>query len=301
MYFPYLKSRGEEANAIKEISRENGAFNKMVLPIIEPFSESEGTEYVNKSIIKMVDELMNANKKFIVIVNNESDLDELKKNYSEDKFYENCIFGFLDFFPEEHNFKKGALIHTSQTIEPYDNEHILFHIFMPKLMQIGESYLDYFPKNKKVYITDAFKKYPSNSDYPAEDIFENNRFCFKYQKLGIAGFGDFTILEENFQAASGGNQPLTTHVIHLTKEIKHLGKKYITVNHFLTKPEEEKDISTRSYLTLKKALEHENDFYPSKGIQIIKNCFKNGSTSLAMYKRIGMLHHIELMNSIVNE
>lgn len=297
MYFPYLKARSEEANAlVKTLCEQNSCDN--VIPIIQPCDPEE--EEFFPGFRKIVSNLIEHKKKFICLVGNESDLDRIKVEYPEGVFDEYCVYGFTNFFPLDYNFKNGAVIH-EEAIEVADNSEIIYHVFMPSVLQSDIFYSQNYPKEKAVYISDAFKKYSTNAEYPPVDTFNNSQLCYRYKEIGIAGFGDFTIMEGEAQVGGGGNQNTITHIIHLTNEgTSNAGNPIIEANHFLTTPVQEPDIASRSIKTLNKAYEKRMDFCRTKGIEIIEDyCQENRSTSLGMYKRIGMMHHICLMDEII--
>lgn len=298
MYFPYLKAKGEEANALVGTLCSGNNYNN-VIPIIEPRDLEEEDFY--SGFIKIVDKLIEQQKKFICLVENEGDLKFLKDAYGERVFDEYCIYGFINFFPQSHTFKNGAVIHTEAT-NTIDDVKINYHIFMPSILQSDIFYTQNYPLEKAVYISDAFYKYPRNSDYPAMDAFNNSQLCYRYQRIGIAGFGDYTIMEGNFSSAGGGNQNTITHIVHLTsEETNNLGNPIIATNHFLTTPIEEPTISLRSMKTLEKTYNGSRNLFQSEGVNKLIEVYNNNrATSLGMYKRIGIMHHISLMNNIVN-
>lgn len=299
MYFPYMKAKSEEVSALVKTLCE-GPKCENVIPIIE---SSPGAEEENKTYSgfnKLVSNLIASKRQFICLVREESDLDDLKREYPEEDFYEHCIYGFTNTFPQNYNFKRGAVIH-EEPVMLNDGSEIEYHIFMPSVLQSDIFYPQKYPKEKQVYISDAFNKYPTNADYPQVDTFNNSQLCYRYKEIGIGGFGDFTILEGNAKSAGGGDQNTVTHIIHLTKEdVSNAGNNIIVTKHFLTTPIQEPDITSRSIKTLSKAYEKKDEFIPSKGIEILEEyCRSQRSTSLGMYKRIGMSHHICLMNDII--
>ena len=99
MYFPYLKARAEEANAlVKTLCEQNSCNN--VIPIIQPGDPEEEEFY--SGFKKIVSNLINHQKKFICLVEDENDLDFFKNDYPESVFNEYCIYGFTNFFPQNY-------------------------------------------------------------------------------------------------------------------------------------------------------------------------------------------------------
>lgn len=296
MYFPYLRARKEEVEAIVTTLCREGCDN--VIPILYPSTDDEEELYTHATLKKAIINLVQNNRKFICVISEVNDLAYLKQEICSDKFDECCIYGFYNSFPLIKNFKYGAVLH-NEVNSIIDSSSIDLHIFMPDILQKDIFFSNKFPKEKSVYITDSFDKKDKNSSYGTEDLFKNSSLCYNYKNYGLAGFGDFTILEKDYIVPSGGNPTNTTHVLHLTKECaKNCTNLY--VRHFLTTPVEKVDISERSKSTIKKAYNNKDEFLRTKGIEMIENLFgEDRSTSLGMYKRIGIIHHISLINNII--
>lgn len=290
MYFPYLRSRGEELGAISETKD-----CRNIIPIIELYSdeenENDGGVVFSRDLIKTIKELVSNNKRFVCIFNSPNELKRLEKTVDNSNFYEYCICAFFGTFYDLKEIKYGAIVHNNENCT-YDSDKILYHFFMPEIKNIY--FVERFPRKKSVNIIDSFIKKERNADYGERDNFES--MCYLYREYGLGGFGDFTILPKNYIVGTGGDQNQVTHTIHLTKEKEN---KELEVRHFLTTPEEETGISERSIATLKKAYNARSEFINSRGMEMIEEkAISNSSTSLGRYKRIGIIHHITLMNKI---
>ncbi len=294
MYFPYLYARGEEANAIATIA-ESRIGSSSIIPIID--NSFDGTNLDSSK--KMVGKLIENMRKFILFVNDETELDKYEKEHGN-IFYDYCILGGKNYFINNNKFKYEAILY-EQNVNFVDDSKILYHIFSSENSWLIQPFSNEYGTSKVVVLFDAFKIWEPNINYPNQDLFKNSGICFTYKKMKFAGFGDYTILSKGFSASSGGNAATITHVIHLTKKSKNEDNSdCIVTRHFLTSREEEEDISTRSNKTLKKVVEHKSEFLNSKGLQEIENILNTrGSTSLGMYKRIGIIHHLELMDWIM--
>lgn len=293
MYFPYLTVRGSEAEAIEKTICNYSDLN--VVPILEPFYEDEALLYAYRTLKKVIKILIENRKKFILVISEEDNLEHLKAEHSD--FDEYCIRGIKSFRFLEHQIDpryQYAVIHAKHHLEYLDNDSIEYHIFMPAVSLV-ESYTSIYPVEKTVLIEDAFLRYPTNSDYPDSDYFRTN-LPFTYRERGILGFGDFTILEQDFRVAGAAKPRYITHVLHITRAEQRMLKVY----HFLTTPAEEVDISNRSKKTLKKAYIGTRDFSRNKGLQMLEDYyFRDRSTSLAKYKTIGIINHIEVIRSLI--
>ncbi|PHI09066.1 sce7725 family protein [Fusobacterium polymorphum] len=293
MYFPYLYSRGEEANAISTIC-QNGFSSNTVVPIIDVSQEGTSSEAARKMIMKLI----NNNQHFILLPNSDTMISEYYDKDFDREFYNYCILGSWNYFANDNRFNQEAILYNSISENFSDNNKIAYHIFLSEIFFIVNSFISQYGSNKVVPIFDAFKVWTPNANFPNQDIFLNYAFCYKYKNLNYAGFGDYTILSSLPPNNTSANAQTITHTIHLTKEsFDDKNQKCIVVRHFLTTPSEEEDITTRSKKTISKVRQSQSEFLSTVGLKEILNV--NGGTSLGRYKRVGIMHHIELMDYII--
>ncbi len=293
MYFPYLVARGEEANSLKDLTVLGGS--SKVIPILQAFSDDDDIKYSYTALMKACRSLIEKKNKFILLVYLDDSLGELE---SISNFNTYCIRGYDYTDYANINFDENleyALIHHHPITTINDNELVKYHIFMPSTLMF-DTYINSFPNNKIVVLADAFIRHEPNRDYPRIDIF-NSELPFTFKSKGYVGFGDFTILPYNSIISGQANANDITHVIHLT----HIGEDTkLYVDHYLTTPSEEPDNSRRSVKTLNKVKPNISKYTPTCGINKLSTLISTGvATSLGMYKRIGIMHHIELINSII--
>ena len=270
MYFPYLYSRGEEANAISTIC-QNGFSSNTVVPIIDVSQEGTSSEAARKMIMKLI----NNNQHFILLPNSDTMISEYYDKDFDREFYNYCILGSWNYFANDNRFNQEAILYNSISENFSDNNKIAYHIFLSEIFFIVNSFISQYGSNKVVPIFDAFKVWTPNANFPNQDIFLNYAFCYKYKNLNYAGFGDYTILSSLPPNNTSAN----------------------AVRHFLTTPSEEEDITTRSKKTISKVRQSQSEFLSTVGLKEILNV--NGGTSLGRYKRVGIMHHIELMDYII--
>ena len=293
MYFPYLKLRQQEALAVKDTICSYS--DNKVLPILEPYRDNETELYKYNTLINTVKSLVNANKQFILIIRSEADLKILKGKVLNFDNY--CLRGYYSDNPMVKSYQGNndiVVIHKSSNTTVQDVNRIKFHIMLPSVLRFS-TYINYYPKNKVVKIEDGFIKHAPNSTYPVSDVF-NSESVFTFKQDGYVGFGDYTILEESYDVPTGAQADHVTHVIHLTRQQDSMSK--LEVCHYLTTPAMEPDNRTRSILTIEKAYNDRSRFLYTKGIKLIIDKYKQG-TNPAYYKRIGIIHHIELMHSLI--
>lgn len=293
MYFPYLYSRGEEANAIATIC-QNGFTADTVIPIID-VSQEETTQEAAR---KMITNLINNDQYFILLPSFDVDFSVFYDRNYESKFYKYCILGTWNYFINDKRFNQEAILYNSLPEDFDDNDKIRYHIFLQDAFLGLHNFISKYGYNKVVLIFDAFKVWEPNANFPNQDMFLNSSFCYKYKDLNFAGFGDYTILSSSLPRNTPANAQRITHTIHMTKEsFDGEEKKCIVVRHFLTTPSEEEDITTRSIKTINKVRENQSEFLNTIGL--IELLSLNGGTSLGRYKRIGIMHHIQLMDYII--
>lgn len=293
MYFPYLKLRQQESLAVRNTVCRY-ADNKVV-PVLEPYCENEAELYNYRYLTSTIEDLISSNKKFILIIDDENNLSVLKSRFINFNNY--CIRGYYNDNPLVTNYQGTydvAIIHRDRTIIIQDNNNIKYHIMMPSVLR-SPRYINNYPIEKIVNIENGFIKYSPNYKYPVSGTFDADG-VFTFRQDGHAGFGDFTILEEGYDVPSGAQADKVTHVIHLTRKQDAVQK--LEVYHYLTTPAMEPDNRRRSELTIEKAYNDRHRFLHTLGIQLIIDKYPQAS-SPAYYKRIGIIHHIELMHSLV--
>lgn len=296
MYFPFFLARGEEVEAILATIC-NYPDNK-VIPILQPYTTDEDDTYSYARLVKVVNALVKNQKNFILIVQNEEDLNLLKKTLDNGEFDKYCIYGFYNTNENFRNVSQGkqiAILHEGEILDILDNDNIRYHIFLPTTVSNILYYISKYSKEKIVVIEDGFNKQVTNQLYPSLDIFKS-RLCLEYKKMGIVGFGDYTVIGQDSTPGGGGNMNYITHVIHLTTE----NSQRLEVRHYLTTPIEEPNSAERSRKTLEKAYIEKDKFMFTSGIKMLEDKYHAGTTSLGTYKRIGMLNHIDVIYNILN-
>jgi len=290
VYFPYLVARGEEVNALIGLNIL-GPHSK-VLPILQAYSDDDDTKYSYTALVKACKHLILKQNMFILIVEIGESIDDLEAIPDFDTY---CIRGYnrnqFDSIVFDSDLRY-ALLHEYPSTVVCDNSNIDYHIFMPNVIMF-HTVLKMYPLDKVVPIADAFVKHEPNRDYPREDVF-NTELPMTYANEGYVGFGDFTVLPYNSSIGGQANANEITHVIHITIFKDEHNMFY--VDHYLTTPTEEPDNIRRSIKTIEKVIMNISKYETTTGIARLGS-LSGSSTSLGMYKRLGIMHHIELMAS----
>lgn len=295
MYFPYLVARGEEVNALNGLNILGPDSN--IVPILQAFSDDDDVKYSYPALMKACRILIERRNKFILLLDSNDEMGELGEI---NDFNSYCIRGYnydqfhSISFQEQVDY---ALFHFAPSSGIHDHVQIKYHVFMPTVIRF-DTYINSHPLNKVVLMEDAFIKHEPNRDYPRVDIF-NTELPFTYATRGYLGFGDFTLMSYNSSISGQANANDITHVIHLSR--LDTDSSIFYVDHYLTTPTEEPDNSTRSRKTLRKVGPNLSHYETTSGIIKLSALISSGDpTSLGMYKRIGIMHHIELMYLTLN-
>ena len=130
MYFPYLKLRQQESFAVRNTVCRY--MDHKVIPVLEPYCESETELYSYKYLISTIEDLIYSNNKFILIINDESNLSILKSRFLNFNNY--CIRGYFSDNPLVANYQGAydiAIIHRDRSIIIPDKNNIKYHINLP--------------------------------------------------------------------------------------------------------------------------------------------------------------------------
>lgn len=291
MYFPYLKIRLYEKSAILNTIMKYE--DNKVIPILDPFTNNDIIDFDDFSIgYKLIDFFIESKKKFILIVREQSEIEEISKHIAEGIQY--CIFGIysstIEYFVSKDT--KIAILHDSDKYRT-DNINILYHIFTKEAQ--FNSFMSNFTKDKKVFLEDAFIACETNRDYPPENMFSD---LYSTYNREYVGFGDYLTLDRNFKIPDGANMNYITVALHLT--YKPVNSNILKIRHYLTTPEDQIECKNRIKTTLKKAYDDRYMFYNTSGIAIMNELVvENKGTNLAKLKQISLQNHIDLIHSLI--
>ncbi|MDV4131257.1 hypothetical protein CMT25_13985 [Elizabethkingia anophelis] len=298
MYFPYLRSKQAELDALLNVKE---SVYSTTIPIIEPVS-------LKKIQIDKIIKLAQRNLAFILILN-----PKIKKHPEYDEIielvekgglsiYNNFYIGYLvdsslskieieKFISVRPDLKK-VLIHQGEfddlSLLNRINEHIQYNVFIEN--NVSGSYLTNFNINK-ILIRDGFEKKSKNADYPAKSFFYDLNNTFK--NFGFIGFGDFSVIGNVFSESGG---PAQAVAIHLTVNENN----NIYIRHFLSDnrigtkktPEKFLEALTHSVTYIKV-----NKISPTSGIKnYMINYDKLHFPGLAKNKEYSIKNHIEVIN-----
>jgi hypothetical protein len=304
MYYPFLRGRGEELLALREIA--DIITQKNITPIIEPVSS------FSEARIKSFSE---SGASFILTVNPRNS-DTFNPSVIHTKF----ITGFLS---NNDNYWIGFIItkSTSQLdierlIARYStNEIVYIHMdefrnpqwLLTTLRKAGNTGKNIFLNGKtsvsyqisfnqlnceRVILNDAFQKKNRNADYPnTARPFSNIHLTFN--SGGYDGFGDFTIVGNHLAEGGGKAHAVALHLTYL----KPAG---MNIRHFVSKTtDDSKNVAGK----FEEAHEDLCRFIKSEKIGNTKGAKEYLKLShypgLGMPKRFSIMHHIETYGNVV--
>ncbi|WP_026804709.1 sce7725 family protein [Aliarcobacter lanthieri] len=311
MYFPYLYNKQAENLALRTLSTHS--LLSKTIPIVETIfddinidwsDESAINNFIDKKFQALIKDFADNNNKLIIVINQSLisggiSFDKLYRKLSsyvgDNNIDDICYWGIsnTDFENQKNNLiaKKCVIFYESSLNTITSNEvDIKYHILLDAEQSL--SFINLGLENK-VIISDAFKKQRTNRDYPSVSLFPNNIFI--YNRMGLIGFGDYTILEKNPNQSDGGNMNTITVAAHMT--LKEDGN--ICIKHYICTPEEVPDNSSRIANVINQVKEDASIFYQSNGLEKIINIAT--STSLPKLKELTISHHIEKMNYLINQ
>ncbi len=174
----------------------------------------------------------------------------------------------------------------------------LTHAFIKEL--VSDAYPGAFLHSKRIIISDGFRRAVRNSDYPDEDFFGD--LPFTYRSNSYDGFGDFSIVGN---AWSEGGGPAYAVAIHLTlarpSEIT-VGQE-IAVHHFISDQTEDSSDEAGKVLEAVAKVDRAaraGSLLISYGVTEFQRIHGSGSPpKLGPIKELSMIHHLELMSSLV--
>lgn len=241
MYFPYLRGREAELDAVTSIAPQM-ATNQRVIPIIEPVNTQ------TNEILKTLKALNFYKVPYILVVNPqvgpikdypskiESQIDSQRLQL-EGK----ATLGYLihagtkptdvEGFVEKFNARRLSFIHdhNGKDVDRLiglmkRSENISHQIFIDGRTEY--SYQRAFDGYRRVLVQEGFNKATSNAEFPPDELYSD--LHLRYKKLGFYGFGDFTITGKKF-GKGGIPHTVAIHLTYLNSPLEAL-----RIKHFLS-------------------------------------------------------------------
>lgn len=312
MYLPYFRAKRFELLMLRSFSQQITRCSK-IIPIIEPINSN--FKDIKKACVSFVDNEM----PFILIINPQvgkliNKSSEIMNNLILEELlnYSNLQVGLIihphikikmieSFIEDFKNYRK-VFIHNYN--HPNLNDFLKIIETEPKIdmhifnnAKTNTSYQDKFSKFPRVLLIDNFI-HRKNKDYPFVEFFSD--LHNKFIDLNFQGFGDFTIVGDNF--SNGG--PAYAVTIHLTHKDKD---ENIIIFHFISDTTDNpKDPAGKFFEALKKLhayiLKNKNSLNYSTACEEYEDLFRRQHfPGLGALKKISMKQHLELIINLICE
>ncbi|WP_316819461.1 sce7725 family protein [Pedobacter gandavensis] len=307
MYFPFLRGKQFEIEALLEVP--NSVFNN-TLPIIEPVNLPRRKFYktLSQSLIPFVlitnpyHPISNRVSPTLIQDMIDSDLvshPSLLLGFIVDtRFNITELNAFLTSNPTRHKvliFHYDPLISDLSAIKSAITSHPVEYLVFDSTKSNISTRTAFNTHSKHVLLTDGFQRQNRNSDYPVASTFDSN--FDTWRSNGFAGIGDYSIIGNHFKAGGGAQVVVVT--LHLTiKDINGL-----VVHHFSSTFKNTKrgfaaqKFSEANGLLLSSA--HTSSI-TSGGLDIYRDLdARSHNPQLGIAKKASIIHHIELLSSII--
>ncbi len=147
------------------------------------------------------------------------------------------------------------------------------------------------PDARKVVVYDHFKKQTRNADYPETELFTDKNVS---AGGGSTGWGDFSIVGDNYSESGGPAYAVTVHHVHQSEENDAL-----YINHYISdRQDTTADTSGKIMEAVTKLVDHLPDLMPNEtgACHTYRRMVESGNAhSLGFLKKLAIMHHLELM------
>lgn len=316
MYFPYLRGRQYELLALRELVT-NDKLGNNIIPVVEPVK-------MNSTFTSTVDAFVKANHDIAIILNPDVGTFVNDFNYSKEKTEEvDYIKYALEKYKNNHVIKSIILKNDARNfIDSCEKNGIDKSQLI--VINIDQDYLDLYReefdkvtpryvlipdegtfrrrvKLNRVILDDKFKKQSRNADYADKDdeFFSDDHLYYKDEKF--EGFSDYSIVGRDYNEVGFAPYAVAIHLVYFDSD------KNLRIRHFVSKSNEDiTNIAGKFYEAVSKLHEWyvSNPQYAvmTTGFKNLLNHYNNGTyPGLGTVKKLSLMHHLELMDSYLNE
>lgn len=218
MYFPILKGKQNELIALRELSTIINA--QYIKPVIEPVRE-------NIAPLKRTIQQLAENEIVPLVVVNPSLGDYAGGEDLISTFLEGAEGSYLPCVkiknPQDaaaislfQSFGGRAAVYLESSVDR-SLVHVVNQSMYTLVNQTRVSSAAFAELRNKVVYGDSFKKEVKNSDYAEDSLFSG--LHTEYRRLAdVIGFGDFTILSEDYSESGGPAYVVAVHLSYINRE-----------------------------------------------------------------------------------
>jgi hypothetical protein len=310
MYWPYLRGKQEEVLGVKAIFPVLKS-SPLIVPIYSPVNTS------NATLNRFLDIAKSGGR--IAVIINPADGDPVPKiadviTLVDDvlKQYPNKIFPSIEIrdgttvndissFAKKYSKSQCSVIHRDHSIGAQSVVQALstlsikpVHVFVDGQAPSGMK--KSIGSSLSIILRDGFKKQASNGLYKRSSVFDD--LVYSYGSMSYNGFGDFATIGDIFTV--GGSEP--SHVaLHLTEPVTAPAVR-IDCNHFVSTSSVSSDVAVKYANALSLLMKHTGR--PPRAPLNTQGTKEFHATTakypgLGKPKRFSLMHHIELMHSII--
>lgn len=313
MYFPYLRGKQYELLALRDFSTENQGIEKVV-PIIEPVKKQFNG--LNLAMSTML-----ANRLQFAIVLNPKDGDFKHPNVNNDIISSlTSLDGTQEGWIPAYIYKRNSEVLINHLVQ---NNLQQVMIILPNGADVNDEELMNFLRHERVtYIVngnngnrstrarllrlnkqlisleDRFNNKARNADYSdPDDEFFSDDFAY-YNADGLYGFSDYTTLPKDF--TEGGMMPYAI-AIHLTYQ---KAEDQLFIHHFVSDSNfDQSNIRGKFHEAAIKIAPFYNGIAQTSAVGelIAKANQEEGYPGLGYIKKLSILNHLELINTILSD
>ncbi|WP_431702161.1 sce7725 family protein [Pseudomonas sp. BR20] len=233
MYYPILKAKRHELNSLYDLSsRLNAAKYR---PVIEPVNRSfvevfDAVEELHKHSVQPL-VVINPSQGFFSSATSANVFSQLQSNTKSANRFTPCIkvrdssdsisLSLLSMYPGAAVYLENDALMSSVALLNTASLVIL------NQQKVDSDVVDKL--SKVVLYADNFAKKKRNADYGASSFYSNLHVSYKKRKNAV-GFGDFTIMAEEYSESGGPAYVVAIHASHIDALLPNS----IQVRHFLS-------------------------------------------------------------------
>lgn len=297
MYYPILRGKLNELLALRELA--DLSVDKKFCPVIEPVRGALSP------LFKTIRELNDNDIVPLIIFNpTVGDLQE-RPEYIFEQLSAEPDLNYLPVFAIKDNFDDiSSLI---SNIDKYAlflldglNNQIIEESSKAQLTFISSTTAPNLIKrlSNVVLYDDFFKKQKRNADYPEESPFSSLHTYYN-QNTHVVGFGDYTIISEEYSESGGPAYVVTIHVTYINSE--KFDEAFI--RHYSSKIEDDTPANPgKKFIEALEGFINDKNaglikFVPTMGVRQFQKIYDaKHFPGLGQVKKISIMHHIETIN-----
>jgi hypothetical protein len=315
MYFPYLRGRGEELNALIATASRLGK-NGRIIPVIEPVRDGERA----MSTLKKCATACRAARLTLGFIVNPSVGDLSRSPASVTPYlgllqtYSNVIPFFIvqaaTLASEVNAFlatNQNGLIGFVHYCEPTNDRRRIVnsllsvsarstHLFIDG--RCSAAYIAGIGPATKILVRDGFIRRNRNADYPDRTPEYFSDLYATYRSLGYNGFSDFLTIGIDYVDTGSAPRAVALHLTHNSRQTIQCTHFVSTSNASIANRDGKYREALNSLYTFSQT--SPATFRNSTAVgEFLQDRANGTSTSLGMMKRRSMCHHLEMMCGIV--